>query len=64
VLVRSAGGEFGGLQFRGKRIVNAVVVDLLSQRGLFNATHVLVTGDSAGGVGVMNNADWVGGLLR
>lgn len=58
------GGEFGKLHFRGKRIAAAVLVDLLTQRGLTNASHVLVTGDSAGGVAAMNNADWIGNVLK
>lgn len=38
--------------------------DLFLQHGLGNATQVLLTGDSAGGVGAMNNADWIGSVLR
>lgn len=38
--------------------------DLFQQHGLANATHVLLTGDSAGGVGAMNNADWIGSMLK
>ena len=34
------------------------------QHDLAQATHVLLTGDSAGGVGAMNNADWIGSMLR
>jgi hypothetical protein len=58
------GSEFGALHFRGRRITAAIVADLLAARGLANATQILVTGDSAGGVGAMNNADWMGGLIR
>ncbi len=60
-------GEESGLgdwQFRGKRIAAAVIEDLFEQHGLANATHVLLTGDSAGGVGAMNNADWIGSMLK
>ena len=38
--------------------------DLFLQHDLADATHVLLTGDSAGGVGAMNNADWIGSMLR
>ena len=41
-----------------------MIEDLFQQHGLADATHVLLTGDSAGGVGAMNNADWIGGMLR
>ena len=41
-----------------------MIEDLFQQHGLANATHVLLTGDSAGGVGAMNNADWVGSMLK
>ena len=60
-------GEESGLrdwQFRGKRIAAAVMEDLFEQHGLPNATHVLLTGDSAGGVGAMNHADWIGTMLK
>lgn len=56
--------EFGAWQFRGRRIAAAVIADLLAGRGLSEATHVLLTGDSAGGVGVMNLADDIAGTLR
>lgn len=58
------GSEFGEWPFRGKRIIAAVLEDLFLQHGLGNATHVLLTGNSAGGVGAMNNADWIGSVLR
>ena len=59
-----ADSEFGGLHFRGKRIALAAAADLLAARGLGSATQVLLTGDSAGGVGAMNHADWLSGLIR
>ena len=54
----------GDYQFRGKRIAAAVLEDLFQKHNLTGATHVLLTGDSAGGVGAMNNADWIGEMLR
>ncbi|KAK9902182.1 hypothetical protein WJX75_007070 [Coccomyxa subellipsoidea] len=59
-----SGSAFGAWQFRGRRIAAAVIADLLAGRGLSEATHVLLTGDSAGGVGVMNLADDIAGTLR
>lgn len=56
--------EFAGRQFRGRRIAAAVMMDLLTWRGLSAATHVLLTGDSAGGVGIMNLADRIASTLR
>ncbi|EIE18482.1 hypothetical protein COCSUDRAFT_60148 [Coccomyxa subellipsoidea C-169] len=56
--------DFGGWHFRGRRIAAAVITDLLTVWGLNNATHVLLTGDSAGGVGVMNLADDIATTLR
>ena len=38
--------------------------DLFRQHNLAQATHVLLAGDSAGGVGAMNNGDWIGSMLR
>ncbi|CAL8465970.1 g5506 [Coccomyxa elongata] len=59
-----SGTKFAGWQFRGRRIAAAVIADLLTWRGLSGATHVLLTGDSAGGVGVMNLADRIASILR
>ena len=48
--------QTGQWQFKGKRIVAALIADLLKNEGLDEAEEILVTGDSAGGVGIMNNA--------
>jgi len=46
-------------QFRGRRVVSAWVDSLLAVKRLGAATHVMVTGDSAGGVAALNNADFM-----
>jgi len=43
--------------FRGHAIAAAVLTDLLAARGLANATQLLLSGDSAGGFGVVLNAN-------
>ena len=50
--------------FRGRRILTALVDHLFEHHNLKAATDVLLTGDSAGGVAVMNSADRVHELLR
>nr|GME01637.1 pectin acetylesterase 8-like [Ipomoea batatas] len=46
-----------GLHFRGRRIFDAVVEDLLVNRGMKDATHAFLTGGSAGGLSVMIHCD-------
>lgn len=46
-------------QFRGRRIVAAVMDQLLAKQGLASAVDVLITGDSAGGVSALNNANFM-----
>ena len=52
--------ESSSLQFvfRGKVIVQSVIEEL-AQIGLFNATDVILVGTSAGGIGAVNNANWL-----
>ena len=50
--------------FRGKEIVRAVVAELAATERLAEATHFLLTGGSAGGMATLNNADWVGKLVK
>ncbi|KAK9839253.1 hypothetical protein WJX81_004396 [Elliptochloris bilobata] len=57
-------GEAGGWQFRGKRIAAAVARRLLGELGLDAGSQVLLTGDSAGGVGCLHNADWLYDMLQ
>lgn len=54
----------GGWLFRGKRIAAAVASRLLGELGLDAGSQVLLTGDSAGGVGCLNNADWLHDMLQ
>ncbi|MBI5507480.1 MAG: hypothetical protein HY903_01885 [Deltaproteobacteria bacterium] len=54
--------------FRGRKIVQAVTEDLLDPTltpapNLADATDVLLVGESAGGMGVMQNLDWLAGAL-
>lgn len=48
--------------FRGREILKAAIQELLAM-GLSNATEVVLSGSSAGGYGVYNNADDVGQML-
>jgi Pectinacetylesterase len=64
--VLSAGDTAQGLAqgtqywaFRGRRVVAALADQLVARQSLGNATDVLVTGDSAGGVSALNNADFM-----
>jgi len=50
------------LYFRGRHILTAAI-NSLGLAGLTQATEVLLTGDSAGALGVIHNADHVGELL-
>ena len=46
------------LYYRGARNREAVLVDLLRHRGLGRASQVILSGASAGGLGVLWSADW------
>ncbi len=46
-----------GAYYRGKRIIDAFIQDLIDNRGLSDATDVLLSGCGFGGVAVMNLAD-------
>eukprot|EP01059_Diplonema_ambulator_P017613 TRINITY_DN29621_c0_g1_i1.p1 TRINITY_DN29621_c0_g1~~TRINITY_DN29621_c0_g1_i1.p1 ORF type:complete len:400 (+),score=147.18 TRINITY_DN29621_c0_g1_i1:49-1200(+) len=52
-----------GLRFAGHHNVNSTVQWLLKNADLSQATRVLLTGDSAGGIGTFNNADLMQELL-
>ena len=45
--------------FRGHTIFRSVLVDLLQRHNLSKAEDIVVSGSSAGGIGVLNHADWV-----
>nr|GMD92240.1 pectin acetylesterase 8-like [Ipomoea batatas] len=46
-----------GLHFRGRRVFDAIVDDLLFSKGMKDAKEVLFTGGSAGGLAVMIHCD-------
>eukprot|EP00658_Telonema_sp_P-2_P032362 TRINITY_DN23986_c0_g1_i1.p1 TRINITY_DN23986_c0_g1~~TRINITY_DN23986_c0_g1_i1.p1 ORF type:complete len:463 (+),score=96.44 TRINITY_DN23986_c0_g1_i1:96-1484(+) len=50
--------------FRGKEIVKAVLGELNANHGLGTASSVVLTGGSAGGMATLNNADYVGEMLK
>ncbi|KAL9959098.1 hypothetical protein ACROYT_G036181 [Oculina patagonica] len=45
--------------FRGHTIFRSVFHDLLQQYNLSDAEEIILSGSSAGGIGVLNHADWV-----
>ena len=45
--------------FRGHTIFRSVFLDLLEQYNLSRAEEIILAGSSAGGIGVVNHADWV-----
>ena len=49
--------------WQGRAILNAVIADLTASHGLSSATEVMLTGQSAGGVGVFANANPVARLI-
>eukprot|EP01113_Clastostelium_recurvatum_P034231 TRINITY_DN4617_c0_g1_i3.p1 TRINITY_DN4617_c0_g1~~TRINITY_DN4617_c0_g1_i3.p1 ORF type:complete len:390 (+),score=63.77 TRINITY_DN4617_c0_g1_i3:3-1172(+) len=50
--------------FRGKVVVESVVQHLAKTQSISEAEYVLLTGFSAGGMGVLHNADFVGDLVH
>lgn len=62
---RGASNETFGWHFRGKRIVVEVLEQLHRRHGLGDDTEtLLLTGTSAGGAGVLTNADDVAAMLK
>ena len=57
----SVNGTSDGFQFRGRPNLIAIMEDLIAYRGLVNSpsTAVFFTGSSAGGIGVLINANFV-----
>jgi hypothetical protein len=49
--------------WQGRAILNATLADLTASHGLSSATEVMLTGQSAGGVGVFANANPVSSLI-
>jgi len=54
---RPASEETGGYTFHGRHIFDAVMSDLALNFGLLEASHIILTGGSAGAQGVMYNCD-------
>ena len=48
-----------GLWFDGHLNVKRIIADLTEKSGMGNATQILLTGSSAGGIGTFVNADWL-----
>jgi hypothetical protein len=46
-----------GLYFSGNYIYNAVLAEMDATHGLGDATHIMLTGDSAGGIGTWYHLD-------
>jgi len=51
--------ESGSWEFQGRNNVLAMMGTLLTHYSLGDATHVLISGCSAGGMGVIANVDWM-----
>ena len=51
------------LHFAGHRTLEAIVSDLKNTTAFGQATRVLFTGGSAGGIGTMHNSDWLASRL-
>lgn len=56
-------GSAFGMEFRGQRIVNAMLEDLVAHRGLGKGSTVVFGGGSAGGRGAMTHLDAVSETL-
>ena len=50
--------------FRGKTIYQSIIMQLVTEYGLLDASKVILAGSSAGGVGVVNHAKWTRGVLN
>ncbi len=61
-----ANESVNGWYFLGKTVVHSLMTHLLFEQtpSLRDATAVLLTGDSAGAVAAINNADYIYGLIK
>lgn len=57
------GGAVSPIFFRGKRIIDANIADLLTNRGMGSAATVVLSGHSAGGLATYLHADYIKTLL-
>ena len=60
----SAEAERLQFAFRGRTILKAMIQQLLLNSNLTNATEILLAGSSAGGLGVVNIAQWITDKLK
>lgn len=51
--------EASNFVFRGRVIFHSVILNLLQNYSLANASNIVLAGSSAGGIGIVNNLDWV-----
>jgi len=56
--------EITGLVMAGHLTLEAIISDLVNKTLFSKAASVLLTGESAGGIGTFQNADWLGERLR
>jgi len=61
---QTASSGTGGWYFMGRVIVEALIKHLLQVQSMYTAKYVLLTGFSAGGMGVFHNADFVGSIVK
>jgi hypothetical protein len=52
------------VHFRGALVRQAMFDDLLNNRGLSNASEVVISGSSAGGLAVFLHVDWWAKMLK
>lgn len=64
VIVKGLDGKDKPLYFRGRRILDAILMTLASDHGLSSAENVLLTGCSSGGLAAYLHADYVHEKLR
>ena len=61
--VHVPGAHVSTIYFRGKRVMRACIDHMLTTRGLDSATHVVLSGHSAGGLATYLHADAVKSML-
>jgi O-palmitoleoyl-L-serine hydrolase len=61
---REASQETFGNHFRGKRIIETLIHDLFQFHNLNNAKEILLTGCSAGGMGLSINTNFISQLVK
>ena len=64
VIITNANGENVKLYHRGYRILKAVYKDLYDNKGLNEATDIVISGDSAGGLSVYLHIENINQLIQ